>query len=166
MPDLFHGVQLVIDTTMVSPMDAGNAQQPTWRLERAHSPRTCSSSPSGTLGVMVCEVSDRWLDEALSFLNSLANGEVLDKPEDFKKVVKASWLRRWKVLLACAASLLLCSWETRKFLSVKKKSYYNMRSLLACASAFSRPLSCRSFYNSDVCVCPHEYDCGGYTCFT
>ena len=34
----------------------------------------------------------------------MANVKVRNEPEDFKQVVKASWLRRWKALLACAAA--------------------------------------------------------------
>ena len=53
---------------------------------------------------LVVVACGRWSDEALSFLNSLANAQVRDEPEDFRKVVKAAWLRRWKVLLACTAA--------------------------------------------------------------
>ena len=80
---LFHGAQLAIDTTMVSPGPHGRfcapamrnnrrcSHGPSPRSERAHLPRTCSGSRSGTLVVVACEVGGRWSDEALSFLNSL-----------------------------------------------------------------------------------------------
>ena len=77
---------------------------PSPRSERAHLPELAQAHGRARLVVVACEVGGRWSDEALSFLNSLANAKVRDEPEDFKKVVKASWLRRWKALLACAAA--------------------------------------------------------------
>ena len=75
------------------------------RSERAHLHRT-QVRGRARMVVVACEVGGRWSDEALSFLNSLANTKVRDEPEDFRKVVKAAaaWLRRWKVLLACTAA--------------------------------------------------------------
>ena len=73
------------------------------RSERAHLPRT-QVRGRARMVVVACEVGGRWSDEALSFLNSLTNAKVRDEPEDFRKVVKAAWLRRWKVLLACTAA--------------------------------------------------------------
>ena len=113
---LFHGAQLVIDTTMVSPVrmdgsarrqcattDGAAMAQARVRKERTY-PELAQAHGRARLVVVACEVGGRWSDEALSFLNSLANAKVRDEPEDFKKVVKASWLRRWKALLACAAA--------------------------------------------------------------
>ena len=111
---LFHGAQFAIETTMVSPVrmdgsprrqcattDVAAMAQARVRKERTN-PELAQGHGRARLVVVACEVGGRWSDEALSFLNSLANAEVRDKPEHFKKIVKASWLRRWKALLACA----------------------------------------------------------------
>ena len=113
---LFHGAQLAIDTTMVSPvrMDGSARRQCATtdgaamaqaRVRKEHTyPELAQAHGRARLVVVACEVGGRWSDEALSFLNSLANAKVRNEPEDFKQVVKASWLRRWKALLACAAA--------------------------------------------------------------
>ena len=66
------------------------------RKERTH-PGLAQAHGRARL-VVACEVGGRWSGEALSFLNSLANGKVRDEPEE------AAWLRRWKALLACAVA--------------------------------------------------------------
>ena len=128
------GAQLAVDTTMVSPvrMDGSPRQQCATtdgaamararvRKERTY-PELAQAHGRARLVVVACEVGGRWSGEALSFLNSLANTEVLDEPEDFRKVVKAAWLRGWKALLACASGegirfvppgTTLCSWLRR-----------------------------------------------------
>ena len=97
---LFHGAQLAIDTTMVSPVrmdgsarrqcattDGAAMAQARVRKERTY-PELAQAHGRARLVVVACEVGGRWSDEALSFLNSLANAKVRDEPEDFKKVVE------------------------------------------------------------------------------
>ena len=93
---------------------AGNAQ-PQMGLPWPKPPFGKSAPSPNLLMVVVCAVGGRWSDEALSFLNSLANANVRDEPENFKKVVKAAWLRKWKALLACtgARALALALLERR-----------------------------------------------------
>ena len=89
---LFHGVQLAIDTTMVSPVRMDGSAR-----------RHCATTDGAAMAqVRVRKV--RTHPELAQAHNSLANAKVRDEPEDFKKVVKASWFRKWKALFASAAA--------------------------------------------------------------
>ena len=113
---LFHGAQLAIDTTMVSPVrrdgsprrqcatrDGAAMAQARARKERTY-PELAQAHGRARLVVVACEVGGRWSGEALTFLHLLADAKVRDEPEDFREAIKSAWMRRWTTLLACAAA--------------------------------------------------------------
>ena len=119
---LFHGAQLAIDTTMVSPVrldgssrrqcgttDGTAMAQARVRKERTY-PELAQAHGRARLVVVVCEVGGRWSDDALSFLNSLTNAKVREEPDDFKKVSQTSnrWLLRKTLTLWCGGVTRLC----------------------------------------------------------
>ena len=91
------------------------------------------------LVVVACEVCGRWSDEALSFLNSLANAKVRHEPEDFRRVLKAAWLRRWKALHS-----LCLSWNDVVLLDVTVPRFPQLR--------WSGPTGTRRSAGSRECV--------------
>ena len=106
---LFHGAQLAIDTTMVSP---GTSVRPSGRsctrpckaTERSHLPRALGSQRTRPVLVLGCEVGGRWSDECLSFLRQLSKARVRHEPPGIRASARRAWLRRWSSILACCAS--------------------------------------------------------------
>ena len=109
---LFGGVQLAIDTTMVSPLHRdgrarrGTAQQNGKALEEARRrkertyPELAGEGGRAGLIVLGAEVGGRWSEETVEFLSSLAWAKVRELPEELHR----AWLRRWQRLLACTAA--------------------------------------------------------------
>ena len=106
---LFHGEQLAVDATMVSPVrrdgtvrrqcamtDGAAMTQARRRKERTH-PELAQVHGRARLVVVVCEVGGRWSGEALSFVHSLSKAKARSEPEEFRE-------GRWSSLLACAAA--------------------------------------------------------------
>ena len=113
---LFHGAQLAMDATMVSPhwrdgtarrqcaiTDGAALTQARRRKERTY-PELAQVHGRARLVVMACEVGGRWSGEALSFVHSLLKAKARSEPEEFREVVERAWVRRWSSLLACAAA--------------------------------------------------------------
>ena len=97
---LFHGAQLAIDTTMVSPVRRDGSRRQSTTGDGAAMVQ--SAHPEGQahgqarLVVVACEVGGQWSGEALTFLHLLADAKVRDEPEDFREAIKSAWMRRWK----------------------------------------------------------------------
>ena len=113
---LFHGAQLAVDATMVSPVrrdgtarrqcamtDGAAMTQARRRKERTY-PELAQVHGRARLVVVACEVGGRWSREALSFVHSLSKAKARSEPEEFREVVERAWVRRWSSLLACAAA--------------------------------------------------------------
>ena len=113
---LFGGVQLAIDTTMVSPLHRdgrarrGTAQQNGKALEEARRrkertyPELAGEGGRARLIVLGAEVGGRWSEETAEFLSSLAWAKVRELPEELQAEARRAWLRRWQRLLACTAA--------------------------------------------------------------
>ena len=113
---LFHGAQLAIDTTLVSPLSRNGAAkrqcagtdsaamvQARRRKERTY-PGLAQAHGRARLVVLACEVGGRWYGESLRFLHFVAEAKVRDEPEEFRDLVKRAWMKRWSSLLACTAA--------------------------------------------------------------
>ena len=96
---LFHGAQLTIDTTVVSPVRRdGSPRRQCATKDGAHG----KSAPVPNLPRLTEERVWWWW--WLTFLHLLADAKVRDESEDFREAIKSAWMRRWKTLLACAAA--------------------------------------------------------------
>ena len=97
---LFHGAQLAIDTTLVSPLSRNGAAkrqcagtdgaamvQARRRKERTY-PELAQVHGRARLVVLACEVGGRWSAESLRFLHLVAEAKVRDEPEEFRDLVK------------------------------------------------------------------------------
>ena len=112
---LWHGAQLAIDTTLVSPLrgdgsargraadHSGSALQARRRKERTY-PELAGDAGRARLVVLAAEVGGRWSEETAQFLRGLAKARADSVPPLLQGRVKAAWLRRWSSLLACSAT--------------------------------------------------------------
>ena len=113
---LFHGAQLAIDTTMVSPVRGdgrpgpqcarvdGAALARARRRKEATYPELSGANGRARLVVLGCEVGGRWSDECQSFLRQLSKARVRHEPPGIRASARRAWLRRWSSILACCAS--------------------------------------------------------------
>ena len=116
---LFHGAQLAIDTTLVSPLSRNGAAkrqcagtdgaamvQARQRKERTY-PVLAQVHGRARLVVLACEVGGRWSGELLRFLYLVAEAKVRGELEEFRDLVNRAWMTRWSSLLACTAARAL-----------------------------------------------------------
>jgi hypothetical protein len=114
---LWQGVQLAVDTTLVSPVSRAGRPQPHCHstpgaalararqrkettypeLLQTHGPGQCR------LVVLAVEVGGRMSEETTTFLRLLAQARARSAPQLLKKQVASALLNRWTNLLACAA---------------------------------------------------------------
>ena len=109
---LWHGAQLAIDTTLVSPLRrdgtarrrAANHDGAALEEARQRKERTCPelSGDGGRarLVVLAAEVGGRWSHETAEFLCALAKA----RAQHCCCRAQAAWLRRWSAMLACSAA--------------------------------------------------------------
>ena len=110
---LWHGAQLAIDTTLVSPLRCDGSPRPRAvdhggaalddarrRKERTY-PELSGDGGRARLVVLAAEVGGRWSVETANFLVSLAKAKSLIHPTCCR--VQQAFIRRWSALLACSA---------------------------------------------------------------
>ena len=113
---LFHGAQLVIDTTMVSPLSRegvpharcaevdGAALEAARRRKERRYPELVGEDGRTRLVVLACEVGGRFSDECQHFLRQLSKAKVRGEPPLLQQRVRHAWLFRWGSMLACAGA--------------------------------------------------------------
>ena len=113
---LFGGVQLAVDTTVVSALHAnGEARRNAARrdgvvLEAARRrkertyPELTARGGRARLVVLGVEVGGRWSSETRSFLSRLAHDRARSERSLMRKRVEQAWRLRWGSLLSCAAA--------------------------------------------------------------
>ena len=111
---LWNGVQLAVDTTLVSPLTAcGEPRRRAGRFQgaalaeaRLRKERTYPEllrSHRCRLVVLALELGGRWSPEAADFLRLLARARARSAPPRLRAAVVAASVARWSSLLACAA---------------------------------------------------------------
>ena len=112
---LWGGVQLAVDTTLVSPLDASGAarrhqrqyQGAALRLARRAKERTYPElmrSQRCRLVVLALEVGGRWSPEASQFVRLLARCRARAVPRPLRPATIAAFTSRWSALLAFSAA--------------------------------------------------------------
>ena len=103
---LFHGAQLAIDTTMVSPVRGdgrpgpqcarvdGAALMRARRRKETTYPELSGANGRARLVVLACEVGGRWSGECQNFLSQLAKAKVRHEPPAIWASARLAWLRR------------------------------------------------------------------------
>ena len=112
---LWHGAQLAIDTTLVSPLhrdgsararatDHNGAVLVEARRRKETYPELSGEGGRARLVVLAAEVGGRWNEETATFLSALAKTKALESPLVLQGRVQAAYIRRdgvlcWHVLL-------------------------------------------------------------------
>ena len=116
---LFHGAQLAIDTTMVSPLGRDGAPHPQCanvdgaamlaarRRKQRRYPELAGEDGRARLVVLACEVGGRWSDESRHFLRQLSRAKARQEHPMLQQRVRHAWLFRWGSMLACSAARAL-----------------------------------------------------------
>ena len=105
---LFHGAQLAIDVTLVSPVepmephgDSLDLARPT--KERRY-PELSAEHGRARFVVLACETGGRWSEEARDFLRHLVRARAKSEPREIRAVARRSWFRRWCTAWSCCAA--------------------------------------------------------------
>ena len=110
---LFHGAQLAVDTTMVSPLKRDGPAFPratvdgaalAWQRKDSTYPELAGRFGRSRLVVLACEVGGRLSEECQDFLRQLAKAKVRGLPIVTRSRARQAWLWRWSCLLACSAA--------------------------------------------------------------
>ena len=113
---LFGGVQLAVDTTVVSALHAngdarrnaarrdGMALEAARRRKERMYPELTARGGRARLVVLGVEVGGRWSTETRSFLSQLAHGRARSERLLMRKRVEQAWRLRWGSLLSCAVA--------------------------------------------------------------
>ena len=112
---LFHGEQLAVDTSLVSPIKRDGTARPdahrtdgiALQAARARKEATYPELLGGgrcRLVVLALEVGGRWSDEAAEFVWNLAVARARSAPDALRKAAAQAYHRRWTGLLAFAAA--------------------------------------------------------------
>ena len=116
---LFHGAQLAVDTTMVSPLRrdgiphprcadiSGAAFTAARRRKEATYPEIHGRNGRTRLIVLGAEVGGRWSDEAAAFVRHLANAKARGEPSVLRGRAQQAWTHRWSSFFACSAAKAL-----------------------------------------------------------
>jgi len=110
---MYHGAQIAIDATIVSPVRAdgfpiaGAASQDGVALQVARGRKLrqyqeLTRSRRCKLLVAAVEVGGRWHPEAYQFLRQMALSKARCAPRPLRAALTASWLRRWTGMIAFA----------------------------------------------------------------
>ena len=112
---LWHGEQLAVDATLVSPLGRdgqprANADahpgivvaQATRRKQRQTYPEL-ERARRCRLVVFGLEVGGRWAPEAATFIRLLARARAAEVPTSLRAAARAAWVVRWSGILAVAA---------------------------------------------------------------
>ena len=113
---LYHGAQIAVDTTLVSPLrrngtphsrcaweDGAALRQARRRKERVY-PELSGAHGRARLVVLANEVGGRWSLETQAFLGELARAKSREEPPNFRTSAKLAWTWRWSMILACASA--------------------------------------------------------------
>ena len=113
---LWHGAQLAINTTLVSPLrrdgtarrraanhDGAALEEARQRKERTYL-ELSGDGGRARLVVLAAEVGGRWSRETAEFLCALAKARAQSEPLLLQGRAQAAWLRRWSAMLACSAA--------------------------------------------------------------
>ena len=118
---LWHGAQLVVDTTCVSPVtrsgeprtgadsQPGLALQLATRRKRRETYPELSRSPRCRLVVSAVETGGRWGPEPTAFLRLLAQARAASAHAAVRSALRAAYVSRWSGIIAVAARRALAS---------------------------------------------------------
>ena len=113
---LFHGAQLAIDITMVSPLSCtgvplarcadidGAATMAARRRKQRRCPELAGEGGRARLVVLACEVGGRFSEECRHFLRQLSKFKARDEPPLLQQRVRHAWLHRWGSMMACSGA--------------------------------------------------------------
>ena len=124
---LWHGAQLAVDTTVVSPLHGdgsarrntatsnGVSLQAARRAKETTYPELSGEGRRARLVVLAAEVGGRWSQETADFLNAMAKAKAEEHPRILQGRVRDACVRQWSALLACclARSLAVSLLERR-----------------------------------------------------
>ena len=112
---LFHGAQIAVDTTLVSPLrrdgtphsrcareDGAALRQARQRKERVY-PELSGAHGRARLVVLASEVGGRWSAEAQAFLRQFTRAKSRQEPPTLRASAKLAWIWKWSMILACAS---------------------------------------------------------------
>ena len=111
---VYHGAQVAIDATIVSPIRADGRPRPqaarqagvalqAARLRKRATYPEFHSSRGYRLLVAAVETGGRWDEESYKFLVQLAKAKARSAPSVLRSSLTNAWLRRWSGMLAFAA---------------------------------------------------------------
>ena len=118
---LCHGVPLLVDITMVSPLHAdgtplrgvastdGVAIAAAEARKRERYPELVNATGGPALKVMACETGGRWSQEAIDLVADLAQAKARSAPRLLRRSAELGWQQRWSGILAVAAQAALAA---------------------------------------------------------
>ena len=106
---LYHGQQLAIDTTCISPTTRAGEPHPGAAADNAHhrKRRRCPELTRARrcrLIVFAIEVGGRWGSEALQITRSLAQARAAEAPPWLRAAAPNAWLTRWPAIIIAVAA--------------------------------------------------------------
>ena len=116
---LWHGAQLAVDATLVSPVTrdgrphAGADHHPGWAVRNAARRKRRQTYPEidrsrrCRLVVFGLEVGRRWAEEAATFVRLFARARAASAPAAVRNPAQAAWVLRWSGLISVAAQRAL-----------------------------------------------------------
>ena len=137
----FHGAQVAVDVTLVSPIQRdgcprpGADTEPGLALTQAEERKRRTYPEFGRQGrcrlvVLALEVGGRWSSATQTFLRALARGRALASPSSSRAALAHALQRRWSQMLSVAAHTALSS----SFLELPATA-------VPCAGALTPPLA-------------------------
>ena len=118
---LWHGAQLAVDATLVSPVTRdgrphdGAEHRPGWAVRNAARRKRRQTYPEidrsrrCRLVVFGLEVGGRWAEEAATFVRLLARARAAGAPAAVRNAAQAAWVLRWSGLISVAAQRALAA---------------------------------------------------------
>ena len=118
---LWHGAQLAVDATLVSPVTRdgrphdGADNHPGWAVRNAVRRKRRQTYPEidrsrrCRLVVFGLEVGGRWAEEAATFVRLLARTRAASAPATVRNSAQAAWRTRWSGLISVAAQRALAA---------------------------------------------------------
>ena len=116
---LWHGAQLAVDTTVVSPLHgdgsarrnaattSGVSLQAARRAKETTYPELSGEGVGARLVVRAAEVVGRWSQKTADFLNAIAKARAQESPQMLQGRVRAACVRRWSAMLASSLAVSL-----------------------------------------------------------
>ena len=117
----WHGAQVAVDATIVSPIARGRTPQPradvvlgtvlrnAAKRERRQTYPVLGRSRSCRLVVFGVEVGGRWAPEAAAFLCMLARARAANAPPAVRPAAQDAWVQRWSGIISVAVQHALAS---------------------------------------------------------